>query len=275
MKNRCSYNKFFIVLVSIILMLFSSCVKVITLDLKNADNKVVVQANISNAPGPYIVNLNYSVAYYSDNTFPAISGANAKIVDDAGNSETLTETTQGIYKTTSLIGTPGRKYTIEIVTNGNTFTGISTMPFPVAIDSFLIEPSTNRFTNAVSGYRVVCKFTDPVGVGNFYRVVINSNDSLAIGDNTSRIVSDKLSDGQQLSVTFRTKLILADTVSIQLQCIDKRAYDFYNTINGAIGSTSVRQFLSALPANPISNISNGGLGYFSAYSVSKMSAVVQ
>jgi hypothetical protein len=270
------YRKFawFLVLGSWLLFL-SSCEKVINLDLKSADQKVVVQGNITNAPGPYIVNLNYSVAYYNDNSFPAITGALTKIYDDAGNSETLIETTQGIYKTSSLIGTPGRKYTIEIIANGNTYTGVSTMSSPISIDSITFQPSISRSTNVVSGYRVICKFTDPIGIGNFYRLTINSNDTTNLGSTTSRIIADKLNDGAQLSITFRTKLVVGDTVNIQLQCIDKSAYDFYNTLNGAIGSSSVGQLLAALPANPISNISNGELGYFSAYSVSKMSAVVK
>ncbi len=269
------YRKFacFLALGSCFLFL-SSCEKVIVLDLKNTDQKIVVQGNVTNTPGPYFVNLNYTIAYYNSNTFPAITGANAKIYDDAGNSETLIETTQGVYKTTSLIGTPGRKYTVQVITNGNTYTGASTMPLPIPIDSLLIQPSISRSSNVVSGYRVLCKFTDPVGLGNFYRVVINSNDTLAIGDNTSRVIADKLNDGVQLSVSFRTKLVVGDTVNIQLQCIDKSTYDFYNTLKGAVGSSSIGQFLAALPANPISNISAGGLGYFSAYSVTNMSMVV-
>src|ERR1017187_5752206 len=176
------YRKFawFLVLGSWLLFL-SSCEKVINLDLKSADQKVVVQGNITNAPGPYIVNLNYSVAYYNDNSFPAITGALTKIYDDAGNSETLIETTQGIYKTSSLIGTPGRKYTIEIIANGNTYTGVSTMSSPISIDSITFQPSISRSTNVVSGYRVICKFTDPIGIGNFYRLTINSNDTTNLG----------------------------------------------------------------------------------------------
>jgi Domain of unknown function (DUF4249) len=274
MKNKSLFNKIFLSILTLVLAFFTSCEKVITLDLKNADQKVVVQGSITNIPGAYVVNLNNSLAYYSDNSFPAITGAHAKIYDDAGHFEILTETTPGTYKTASLIGTPGRKYTLEVVTNNNTYTGISVMPSPVSIDSFLITPGKSRSGNSVNGYRVVCKFTDPIGIGDFYRVIINSNDSLAIGDNNSRIVSDKLSDGQQLSVSFRTKLIVGDSLFIQLQCIDKRTYDFYNTLGGAIGNAGLRQFLSALPANPISNINNGGLGYFSAYSVSKMSESV-
>ena len=275
MKNKCSYTLFFTGILLVFLIPFYSCEKVITLNLKRGDQHIVVQGNITNINKFNTVNLNYTVPYYNDNNFPAITGAHAIISDDQGNSETLTETASGVYKTTSLTGTPGRKYTLEIVANGNTYTSISYMPLPVAIDSLTFEPSISRSSTTINGYRVICKFTDPVGLGNFYRVTINSNDSSGIGENTSRIVSDKFTDGQQLSVTFRTKLILSDTVNIELQSIDKSTYDFYNTLNGAIGSSNLGQFLAALPANPTSNISNSGLGYFSAYSLNKLSAIIK
>lgn len=148
------------------------------------------------------------------------------------------------------------------------------MPSPVSIDSFLVNPIYNRNTGAISGYRVVCKFTDPGGIGNFYRVVIGSNDTAAISSRNYRILGDKLADGTQMSVTFRTNLHSLDTVKVQLQCIDRSTYNFYNTLNNAVGSSSISQFLAALPANPTNNISNSGLGYFAAYSVTKNSRIV-
>ncbi|HWY11430.1 MAG TPA: DUF4249 domain-containing protein [Bacteroidia bacterium] len=265
-------SRYFILLIPAVIFSLYACEKVVTLDLKNADKQVVVQGNVTNMPGPYIVNLNYTIPYYSSNTFPVITGAQVNIYDDAGNSEALTETTQGVYKTASLIGTPGRKYTIQIVANGNTYSGISAMALPLPIDSFLIQPSIRN--SIVTGYRVTCKFTDPVGVGNHYRVLITSNDTANLGQNNSRIVSDKLTDGKQLSVSFRTKLISTDTVKILLQCIDKSTYDFYNTLQGAVGNSSISQFLAALPANPTNNISNKGLGYFAAYAVTTNTKVI-
>ncbi|HWY38913.1 MAG TPA: DUF4249 domain-containing protein [Bacteroidia bacterium] len=272
MKKVRSEAKIIIVLMPVISLFFSSCEKVITLDLKNADKQVVVQGNVTNMPGPYVVNLNYTVPYYSSNTFPAITGAQVNISDDAGNSEALTETTQGVYKTASLVGTPGRKYTLQIVANGSTYAGISAMGMPLPIDSLLLQPSIRN--NVVNGYRVTCKFTDPAGLGNHYRVVIASNDTTNLGQNNSRIVSDKLTDGQQLSVSFRTRLVSMDTVKVMLQCIDKNTYDFYNTLGGAVGNNSISQFLAALPANPTNNISNKGLGYFAAYSVTTQTLVI-
>jgi hypothetical protein len=260
--------------IGIISFLLLSCEKVVKLDLNLADRQVVVQANVNNQPGPYTVNLNYSVSYYSDNVFPAVTGAVVQLSDDAGNTETLSEVTSGVYKTNVFNGVAGRTYNLQIQANNTSYSAFSSMPNPVAIDSFLLHPTYNKNTNVLTGYRVVCKFTDPSGTGNFYRVVVGSNDVAALGDRTSRIIEDKLADGQLLSSTFSTKLLSGDTVNIQLQCIDKSTYDFYNTLNNAIGNTGASQFISSLPANPTNNISNHGLGYFSAYSLTTQTLVI-
>src|ERR1700746_1541531 len=113
-------NRIACTLIAGIIFLFSSCEKVIKIDLKDADARVVVQGNVTNAPGPYTVTLNSSVSYYSDNTFPAITGAQVKISDNAGNSESLTETSQGVYQTSSLSGVKGRTYYLEVTASGKT-----------------------------------------------------------------------------------------------------------------------------------------------------------
>jgi len=257
-----------------LLVLFYSCQKVVMIDVNNANQQVVVQGNITNQPGPYTVNLNYTTAYYNGNVFPPITGAGVQIYDNAGNAETLKETSQGIYKTDSLKGTPGRNYTLQVTANSTVYTAVSVMASPVLLDSVTVTPSINNKTNAISGNRIRCYFKDPTGLGNFYRVVINSNDTAVVAPDTYRILSDKLTDGTQMSVSFRTTLVSKDTVKVQLQCIDKNTYDFYNTIGGAKGSAGVNQFLGALPANPTNNISNKGLGYFAAYSVTTHTLIV-
>lgn len=251
-----------------------SCEKVITIDLKNTDSRVVIQANVTSLPGPYTVKMNSSVSYYSNNTFPAISGAQVGISDNAGNAETLHETLPGVYVTDSLQGTPGRTYYLSVTANGKNYSAGSKMNNPLPLDSFVLEPLINRMSQAITGYRVTCKFTDPLGLGNYYRVVISSRDTAAIGDRTWRIVSDKYTDGTQMSVSFRTRLISGDSVGIELQSIDKSTYDFYNTLGNAVGSASAGQFLAALPANPTNNISNKGLGYFAAYGVTRAAKLV-
>jgi hypothetical protein len=77
---------------SLIAFIFCSCEKVIDIDLNKADSRIVIEGNITDQAGPYTVRISKTVNFDESNTFPAISGALVKISDNAGNSETLTET---------------------------------------------------------------------------------------------------------------------------------------------------------------------------------------
>ena len=62
------------------------------------------------------------------------------ISDSRGNSELLTETTDGVYESTSVGGTPGDTYYISVKTEDKEYKAESTMPFYVIdLDSILVK----------------------------------------------------------------------------------------------------------------------------------------
>lgn len=267
------------------LLFFSSCEKVINVDLNTTDPKLVVEANITDQTGPYTVKLTRSVNYYEANDFPAVTDAMVSISDNAGNKELLQQTSDGYYQTSALKGVQGRTYVLNIAWNGKTYTASSTMPNKTLIDSVLYQlggrggpggmggPSGGQDTSSRKRYRITCKFLDTPGIENFYRMELTSNDTVGIDSTRIQILSDKLVDGQQMSLTYNARLQLSDTITIKLRCIDKATYNFYNTLKAVIGDRN--PFMSAPPANPVNNISNGGLGYFAASSVSEKMTVIK
>jgi hypothetical protein len=60
---------------------------------------------------------------------------------------------------------------------------------------------------------------------------------------------------------------------VQLLSIDKPTYDYYRTLDNIL--TSDRSPTSLSPANPTTNISNGSLGYFTAYAIDSMKIVLK
>ena len=90
----------------------------------------MVEASISNKPGPYFVKLSKTVNFDDITIIPAVSGAIVEISDMSGNIETLTELRNGIYKTNRLRGIPGETYKLTIKTDGQVFESVSYMPFP-------------------------------------------------------------------------------------------------------------------------------------------------
>jgi hypothetical protein len=256
------------IIFSVLIISLIACEKVIQIDLNTTNPKLIVEANVTNQPGPQTVLLSHSVNYYDPNNFPAVTGAHISISDNAGNSESLIEVVPGNYQTQSLPGIEGRTYTLKIITaDGNNYSAVSTMPYHVAIDSVNFQPNRDS-----TSYRVICKFKDPEYVLNYYKLQLSSNNIAGLDSTNIRIVKDGFADGQELSLTYRTHLLLGDSVTVKLESIDAATYDFYRTLPDVEGG--LRSFTSAPPANPVTNITNGAIGYFSAHSVSDSLTVV-
>ena len=91
---------------------------------------------MTNGPGPYQVSITTTVPFSADNNFPTVDGAQVTITDNAGLYDSLTETAPGIYSTHSYwVGQPGNTYTLSVGVNGARYTGSSTMPQQVNLDS--------------------------------------------------------------------------------------------------------------------------------------------
>ncbi len=258
MKKYFSHSLFAFVLV------FSSCTKVIDIDLNSKDPQIVIEGNVTDQAGPYTVRITQSVNFSATNTFPEVTGASVTIADNASNSELLTEVSPGVYQTNTLQGVPGRTYTLTVIANGKTYTSVSTMPGLVTLDSLLLEPNLSFG----SPFLIIPRFQDPAGAGNYYRCVETINNvRLADYFLYDDLFSDGLVNGQPL-LDFTTILESGDSVSVDLQCIDKQVnLYFYSLQQTASGNTGA-------PANPESNISNHALGYFSAHTSSKRLVVI-
>lgn len=113
---------------------------------------------------------------------------------------------------------------------------------------------------------------DPEQYTNYYRfVAYHKNREIT----SRRVFDDQFSNGKIIAGEFGLNDSIdfkpGDTITVELQNIDKGTYDFFRTLrNGAAGLA----FLSASPSNPISNISNNGLGYFSACSINSGYSII-
>lgn len=258
----------------IITIVFSSCQKVIDINLNAAAPQIVIEGSVNDQPGPYYVNLSQTVNFSETNVFPPVTGALVKISDNTGLTDILTEVSPGSYRTSTLQGVPGRSYTLSVSANGKNYSSLSTMPAPVTIDSLNIV--------TIMGFgsprkRLEAHFHDPAGLDNFYRfaithfVLINHVVQYSILQKSNSITSDKLQDGALMTYNLsgRNSLISGDSIVVALETIDKGVYDYLRTLGQADNNAA-----SATPANPTPNISNGALGYFSAYAVRSKGIIV-
>jgi hypothetical protein len=66
---------------------------------------------------------------------------------------------------------------------------------------------------------------------------------------------------------------IGDTIIVELLSIDKAAYDYFNTLKDILSSD--RSPTSLSPANPNTNVSNGALGYFAAFTIDTKTIVLK
>lgn len=261
-------------LLFIVCSILASCTKVVNIDLNSANPNLVVDAEITDQPGPYTVNLTKTVNFSDNNVFPAVTGATVVITDNAGNSETLTETGSGNYVASHLQGTVGRSYHISITSNNKNYTATSTMPAPVALDSVIADTSSRTRgggfgggnTTPVVGVSVHAVFTDPAGVVNYYRLIECVN--RVPNYNNISIVSDQGQDGSIISksvVRRDTTIHKGDTITVILESIDVNVYEYYRTLAQITKQQTGIQ--TTVPGNPTTNLSNNALGFFSAYAI--------
>jgi hypothetical protein len=255
------YSIIIIVLISYVL---SSCEKVIDIDLDDAEKKYVVEGVITDQAGQCGVTITQTKNFDEDNTFPPVAGALVSITDNStGTTTQLSEVSPGVYKHASLAGVCGKTYTLHININGDVFTASSTMPQLVRMDTIYVT-NDNWFGGELKLANI--EYNDPAGIANQYKFTRYLN---GIKTKETFINNDDLTDGR-LTITKLfigegdtedDKLESGDVVKIDMLCIDAAVYKYwYSLEQGSTGETQ-----SAAPANPVTNITGGALGYFSAH----------
>jgi hypothetical protein len=244
-------------------ILFISCEKVIQLDLKASDKRIVIEGGINDASPVNTITLTKNINVNESNVFPNVTGAIVKISDNAGNSETLKETSAGVYQTFAMPGVQGRTYFLSVEAEGKTYTAQSTMPYKVNFDTLSVTKVAG-FLGEDSLYAIRPFYQDPAGIKNYYRFVryinntrvkgsVSNNDFFYDGSYHSAPLDD---EGFELNTN---DLKSRDTLTIEMQCVDEAVnLYFVSKLQTASGE-------SGAPANPKSNIVGGALGYFSAY----------
>jgi hypothetical protein len=255
------YTKLTAFLFAMISIVCISCDKIVDIDLNSSSPRIVIEGTISDHAGPYFVTLSQTVNFDETNVFPPITGASIVMSDTLGNSELLIETMPGIYKTSSMQGIPGRTYTLIVTKDGKEYIATSTIPDPVMIDSLSVQ---NQIFGRDRTKVIKVQFRDPPDVKNYYRFVEVKN---SVEQKFIFLYDDRVQNGNAITSTLfadEDTLRTGDSVLVFLQCIDKGVFDYFRTMRQASGGGGPQ---AASPANPVSNFTNGALGYFNAYAV--------
>lgn len=258
------------------LLVFSGCQKVINVDLNEAAPRIVIEGLINDRGGPYSVTITRSGSYFNQPVLPSVSGADVTITDNTGITDTLRETTPGIYVTSRTKGTPGITYNLKVISDNREYSGTSTMLSHVDIDSLKLVKSEFQGINFSGNTQheinmeIHCFFKDPEDPDekNFYRIKVFKNDS--INTQSYRLYDDQYTNGRETELRV-ARAEAGATFRVELLSIDKQTYGYYRTLDDLLFTNP---FFGSTPANPNNNLSNGALGYFGAVAISSKTIII-
>jgi hypothetical protein len=289
----------FLLLIYAVAACISSCEKAVEFELNDVEPKLVVEATIENGEPPLVI-LTRSQAYFSAIN-PAILAnsfvRNAEVyVSNGALTHKLKEyaVPAGGYTfyfysadpaspATLFEGELRKSYSLRIVTNGKEYTATTNIPDTTRrIDSLFWKPAPAG--NNPNFVALMVKATDRPGLGDYIRYYTQRNseefypginsvydDQVIDGTTyTVQVERGKLRDGNDTS-ELGSFFLKGDTITMKLSNIDKATYDFWRTMEFTYVSVG-NPFSS--PTKVLSNISNGGLGYFGGYASQYRTLVV-
>jgi hypothetical protein len=242
------------------ILCWTACTKTVKLDLRNAPPVYVIEGEITDQPGPYLVRVFQTTGFYDSNNFKGVDGATLRVSNAEGYQETLTGNGSGSYYTQQLQGAPGDTYTLNVVIGNNTYTASSTMPQHINLNDLR---TVQQITFSKQVTYVIPDFTNPPAPDIAYYYFDQTINGYL--DKTLYYGNSKFSQGQPNSFGLErgspdSTLHSGDTVTVVMQCISADIYNYWSSLNAAASGGG-----GAYPGNPSTNITGGALGYFSAH----------
>ena len=253
-------------------ILLTSCESVIEIDLDYMVPLLVIEGVIDDFDNKCTVKLSKTTDYFNLNKNPAVSGAVILLTDKAGTVVKFNETEPGIYMGESLLAKSNMEYTLSILSEGDKYIAKATVPQRVNIDSLNFKYNPEGIFYEV-GYVVSCHLSDPEETRNYYRLkTYNINDATKARI-SKELYDDDVYNGNNVELQWSNNVYHQnDTVVVELYSLDEQTYDYYKTLFPISGGAEMMSLTT--PANPNTNISNGALGYFGAYTLSRDTIII-
>lgn len=274
MNSRLNRNIISLIFAASLALVCAACSEnVIDIDLNSAQPHIVIEGTVTEGAGPHKVRISQTTDFFKPADYPPVTGATVSISDSTGASETLVEQEPGVYLTSKTIGTVGMKYTLSVNTSEAEYRASSTMLVAGYIDSLAIEIESEKKDE--EEYIIHCYFQDIPDVKEYYRLKVYINNNRV---KDYFMYQDRLTDGNYLDAELWVSeeyIATGDTVIVETQTIDRPVYSYFSTLYDVTATISDgMSMFTGTPANPTTNLSNNALGYFSAYTASYDTLIV-
>lgn len=249
---------------------FNACEKVVDLDLRTIEPRLVIDASLSESNtspsgGCYAI-LTKTQDFNSDEIPQPIGGATITLTDNVAKITVPLqfENESGIYRTHMSI-VSGRSYTMAVEYEGETYTATETVPHAVSIDSlYMIRIKMGKEDDPFMMPTII--FNDPEGERNYYCSVLYVNDKRM---RSVYLQDDQYKDGKPFpwvmpfdsSDNNDKELKVGDNIKVEMSSLAYGSYYYLQTLYPVAAGGGV---------NPISNFSGGVLGFLKAHAYSSI-----
>lgn len=236
------YKGFKIALIILVSSLsFASCTDVISIDIPDSDQKLVVEAWFKNNDLDQTVKLSMSTNYTDKSAINIPEkGANVVITSGGGKEYVMKELDSGIYTISKddFVVQVDSVYFLTITTsNGKVYRSKNQTSRKVPkIDGYLflsekIVSDFPFFFGSDIGYYVSITYKEQLGKGDSYGWKVYKNgDDLSIGNDFIFRNDDFLQDGGVIPynlATFSETFVIGDTIKIEQLSLNTDVYDFF------------------------------------------------
>ena len=266
------------------LLIFSSCEKVIQLDLNKENPQLVIEAIINIDSIDQYVYLNRTVNFDNEGKGVPFSNASVQLMDGESLVAKFDHVENGKFKSTLKERlTVGKQYTLQVVDNEKKVTHVATSICPLKVKLDTIEVYKNPPVFGRYNYAIVPVRNEPIGK-NWYQFRLKKNDEkihkILVDDDsnldgvprTLKPIFNVREFSPDTTVNSVPKWIikkagateLVDSVEAELTLVNIEYKVFRYLYNLALNQGGGNQ--SATPTNPDPIFTNGALGYFSIQS---------
>ncbi len=261
----------------ILLVIVSSCIEEIDVDLNSSAPAIAVEGQIELDSVAWI-RINHTTDYFSPTEPNNIDDAIVSITTKGGESEIMEYVGEGYYMGNSIVGVINEEYSVSIINNEINKAAVSVLYAPTEITEVVFEDINSFFKDpkdTLEYYTSKITFTDDPNIHNFYLVKYWGEeskeekkkkdikaDSVALVDFNYyyTLIDDKYYEEDSIELSSWVTFIDSSHVKIIVYSIDEDAYTYYNQLNDLNGGDE------STPYNPQSNFGTEFMGYFLVWS---------
>lgn len=258
------------------MVVLASCEKTVLLDLEQMPSRVVIQGIVTNKLGYQYVKVSRSVNFYESGTTPRVTDALVSVQDDQGQTFDFVHNpgshpdSMGYYfPAAPFAGEIGHTYKLMVIVEDQLYEAEDRLFAVTTMDSIKYQINHKEQRDPMRDgryFELLMYAKEPRETRDYYLFKFFRNDTLSLHHSTDIYFTDDKTLGEEINgIQSPVYYAKGDTARVEIYSLSRTGYvyfnDLYNLLNNDGG------MFSPPAANPRTNISNGGLGFFQVSAV--------